>query len=157
MGAHEQQSRTDEWYTPKWVFEAMPFRFDLDPADAKGGTHSPAKHRFTIDDDGLSQDWFGFVWLNPPFGRRNEVRPWLERMVKHDNGIALLPNRTACEWWQYAASNASLLLFHAGKIRFERAGEAMPSPGFGNVFMSFGELGRFYLDRSKLQGLKLTR
>jgi hypothetical protein len=29
----------------------------------------PAAHHYTIADDDLRQRWFGFTWLNPPFGR----------------------------------------------------------------------------------------
>lgn len=161
MGAHETPTRTDEWYTPASVFEALGVRFDLDPC---GHAESPAtlycdavignlyNH---IDCDGLWADWHGHVWLNPPFGKRNAVLPWLEKMVAHNDGIALLPNRTAAPWWQYVAGEADLILFHAGKIKFERGdGGVSESPGFGNTFMAFGQEMRDRLFFSELKGLR---
>ena len=158
MGAHESISKTDEWFTPAWVFELLQLPFDLDPC---GHAKSPATNFcdniFTLRSgcDGLTMSWYGHVWLNPPFGGRNAVLPWLEKMVAHGDGIALLPNRTACPWWQYVADEADLILFHAGKIRFERGnGSSSQSPGFGNTFMAFGEEMCDRLFSSDLKGLR---
>lgn len=154
MAAHEFSSRADEWYTPASVFEALGVRFDLDPCCA---LNSPAQS-WCLDfcfSGGLELDWTGHVWLNPPFGGRNAVLPWLEKMVAHNNGIALLPNRTGAPWWQYVAAEADLILFHAGKIKFERGdGESSQSPGFGNTFMAFGEKMCAQLFFSDLKGLR---
>ena len=162
MGSHETTSRTDEWYTPAWVFKAfgLPgrFCFDLDPCC---NVNSPARDfcKVIVTErsgyDGLTLDWQGHVWLNPPFGGRNAVLPWLEKMVAHNDGIALLPNRTGSPWWQYVAEEADLILFHAGKIKFERGdGGLSQSPGFGNTFMAFGEEMQDRLFFSNLKGLR---
>lgn len=42
---------------------------------------STAGRHFTIEDDGLSCEWHGRVWCNPPFGR--EAVKWLRRMIAH--------------------------------------------------------------------------
>lgn len=154
MAAHERASRTDQWYTPAWVFAALSARFDLDPCAGPGcpSLDWVSGAYFIL---GLDSPWRGHVWLNPPFGGRNAVLPWLEKMVEHGDGIALLPNRTACPWWQYVADEADLILFHAGKIKFERGdGEVSQSPGFGNTFMAFGKEMRDTLFFSGLRGLR---
>ena len=154
MASHETTSRTDEWYTPAWVFKALRVQFDLDPCCAD---ESPAFDWCTNREytEGLELEWYGHVWLNPPFGGRNEVLPWLEKMVAHNDGIALLPNRTGSPWWQYVAYEADLILFHAGKIKFERGdGGLSQSPGFGNTFMAFGEEMQDRLFFSALKGLR---
>lgn len=78
---------SDDCYTPRWVFDAMGLEFDLDVAAPPGGPwHVPAARYFTATDDGLSQDWDGLVWCNPPysgFGR------WADRFATHDR-IALM-------------------------------------------------------------------
>ena len=38
--------------------------------------------------------WAGFVWMNAPFGARNGLEPWLAKFFAHNNGIALVPDRT---------------------------------------------------------------
>ena len=52
-------SNTNEWATPQKVFDELDaeFHFDLDPCS----THENAKceRHFTIEDDGLAQDWGG--------------------------------------------------------------------------------------------------
>ena len=51
---HEQTS--DDYYTPPWVFEQMNIEFDIDVASPPGGIDwIPAKHYFTMQEDGLAQ------------------------------------------------------------------------------------------------------
>jgi hypothetical protein len=51
---------------------------DLDPAsNALAQSWIKAGNFFTIEDDGLKQQWFGRVWCNPPYGRT--VNLWLEK------------------------------------------------------------------------------
>ena len=89
-----QTSDTDERYTPRWVFDALAARFDLDPAAAPGGANVPADKYYTADDDGLSRPWVGLVWLNPPF---SNMPPWVDRWLAHHNGCLLFP-WTDSEW-----------------------------------------------------------
>ena len=86
----------------------------LDHWDMRTGRN--AKH-LNVNDDGLSQPWHGRVWCNPPFGR--EAVKWLNRMVQHGNGIALVPARTetamfyTCVW-----GAADAVLFIKGRPHF---------------------------------------
>lgn len=90
-----QPRDTDERYTPKWVFDAMAVRFDLDPAAPEGGAPNvPADRHYSAVDDGLAQPWDGLVWLNPPF---SNMRPWVDRWIAHANGCLLFP-WTDSEW-----------------------------------------------------------
>ena len=86
----EESAITDETYTPPWLFEALGIQFDLDvasPVEALNWT-IPAIHRYTIEDDALSQPWYGKVWMNPPYSKPT---PWVDRFIEHNNGVALLP------------------------------------------------------------------
>lgn len=157
MAAHERNGLTDEWYTPAWIFEALDVTFDLDPCAAPDSI-APAfqwsSHR--LFGDGLKSRWFGSVWLNPPYGGRNGIRPWLERLVDHGDGIALVPNRTGADWWQDFAERADCLLFVRGKIKFLRPdGTEGASPGYGNVLMAYGRRMRMALWNSKIRGLRV--
>ncbi len=97
-----QARDTDERYTPKWVFDAMATRFDLDPAAPKGGAPNvPADRHYCAEDDGLAQAWDGLVWLNPPF---SNMRPWVDRWIAHANGCLLFP-WTDSEWHRYLLDN----------------------------------------------------
>ena len=107
---------TSEWFTPSYIFDALGEIFDLDvSAPPNGGPHVPAQAWFTKRDDGLTAPWRGIVWMNPPFGGRNGLVPWLSRFFQHGNGIALTPDRTSAPWWQAANRRADATLFIAGK------------------------------------------
>jgi hypothetical protein len=80
---------SDEQYTPKWIFEALNVEFDLDVCAPEGGVdYIPAKKHYSVADDSLSQNWEGFVWMNPPF---SEGKIWHEKFFAHGNGIVLCP------------------------------------------------------------------
>lgn len=131
---------SDEWYTPARVFHALGTVFDLDVAAPAGGApHVPCRRYLTKADDGLTAPWSGFVWMNPPFGGRNGLAPWLDRFFSHGNGIALTPDRTSAPWWQDAAAHAEAILFTRGKIQFERPdGSVGKSPGAGTTLWAIG-------------------
>lgn len=78
----------DEWYTPKWIFDALGLEFNMDVCSPINTLHStvPAKQRFNIKTNGLAQEWSGLVWCNPPY---SDPEPWADKMIKHNNGIFL--------------------------------------------------------------------
>ena len=85
-----QGARTsDDYWTPKWIFDALGVEFDLDVAcPPDGPPHTPAKAWYTQETDGLASPWFGNVWMNPPYSK---TTPWVHKFIEHGNGIALLP------------------------------------------------------------------
>ena len=143
MALHEQcVGATDEWYTPKHVFDAMGCRFDLDVS-------APVDRRFVsvptsrwLTSDSLSQDWQGFIWMNPPFGARNGITPWLDKFFAHGNGVALTPDRTSAPWWQEYAAKADAILFVSPKLKFIGVdGKPGNSPAQGTTLMAAGSRG----------------
>jgi len=150
----------DEWYTPSWMFRAIAVEFDLDPCSPGVPPSSvPAKRHLTKADNGLTADWSGSVWLNPPFSSK---RAWYERMVTHGTGIALMPARTETLDLQTYMSAADGLLFLRGRIYFERGsrpggngtGGVITTPPFGIVLCAYGEPMAQALFNSKLLGMR---
>jgi hypothetical protein len=137
MGYWDTPGRSDEWYTPPQVFDALGCRFDLDVAPARmGKAHVPANDGLT--GCGLTDPWHGFVWMNPPFGGRNGIKPWLDRFFDHGNGIALAPDRTSAPWFWKAWERADRVLF-TRKIRFLRPdGTEGVSPSNGTALFAVG-------------------
>ena len=85
----QHQETSNDHYTPKWVFDLLNVEFDIAVASPPGGVPwIPAKKYFTQFDDGLTQNWEGFIWCNPPY---SNVQPWVDKMKQHRNGIMLLP------------------------------------------------------------------
>lgn len=142
---HAHPGRSDEHYTPPEVFAALGVAFDLDPCQPEEGRaflSVPCRQFYTPLDDGLRQPWRGFVWLNPPFGGRNGVVPWLERLVEHGNGIALVNALTSSGWFHRFAPLADAMLFPRGKTQFIRPdGTRGASPANGVALLAFGESG----------------
>lgn len=152
MGYWDTPGRSDEWYTPPAVFDALGCRFDLDAAPARHVTKSHVPAAEIVVGDGLAADWDGFVWLNPPFGGRNGIAPWLDRFFDHGNGIALTPDRTSAPWFWNAWERADLVLF-TRKIRFLRPdGTEGVSPSNGTALWAVGDRGCDAIRRASVAG-----
>lgn len=153
MAYWENSGKSDEWYTPAYVFDALGERFDLDVAAPEDFslTHVPANE--WLFDDGLDHPWWGFVWMNPPFGGRNALDPWMGRFFAHGNGIALTPDRTSAPWFWSSWRRADRVLF-TRKIRFLRPdGSEGVSPSTGTCLWAAGDRAVVALERAARAGL----
>ena len=90
------KNTTVEWLTPPELVIKLG-EFDLDPCSPINPPFLHAKNNFTKLDDGLSKEWFGRVYLNPPYGRGMEL--WMEKLKHHGNGIALIYARTETKYF----------------------------------------------------------
>lgn len=145
VNTHQQRYGSKfEWLTPPWVFEALGVEFDLDPCSPMDrSTFVPARHVFTQNDDGLAKDWFGCVWMNPPFGTANGVHAWLHRFFSHGNGIGIIRADTSTSWWHQYVSQSSAVIFPKGRVRYinNNPGQekAKGGPGFASAIFSAGQ------------------
>lgn len=155
MSVHNQcVGATDEWYTPKYVFDALDCSFDVDVASPGQSVTPWIPANNFVQSCSLSTKWDGFAWMNPPFGGRNGLVPWLTKFFEHGNGIALTPDRTSAPWWQQFAPRADLVLFTAGKIKFIGVdGKPGASPADGTSLMAAGSRGANALRRAATCGL----
>lgn len=120
MGSHERaiEGETNEWLTPPHILEALG-PFDLDPCAPVVRPWEIADAHYTIEDDGLSQPWHGFVWVNPPYGPH--AGAWLEHAAAHGNGLALIFARTETKAWRdHIWARAEAVGFLHGRLRFFR-------------------------------------
>ncbi len=141
MGGALLTGTTVEWWTPPQVFTALRLAFDLDPCAPPGGVPwIPAERHLSIADDGLSAEWEGRVWLNPPYGR--ETGQWVDRLIEHDDGVALVFARVDTAWGQRACRAAHAICFVAGRLSFvdgnarQRRGHNAAAP---SMLLGFGE------------------
>lgn len=113
---HSAKAKSTTYLTPIELIRSLG-RFNLDPCTPPSMPWKTAKKRFTEADDGLSEEWFGRVWLNPPYGR--EADDWLHRLAYHGNGIALTFARTeTASWFRNVWPKADALLFLQGRLHF---------------------------------------
>ena len=127
-------------------------KFDLDPCSPIEAPFLHAKNNFTISDDGLSKDWFGRVYLNPPYGRGMEL--WIEKLKFHGNGIALIFARTETKcFFEHIWNDADAILFVKGRIRFYHiSGIQAGTPGAPSVFIAYGTENALALKNSGIEG-----
>ena len=154
MSRWEAPGKSDEWYTPKDIFDALDVRFDVDVAAPADRTYCHVPANEFITKDSLRCEWNGFVWMNPPFGGRNGVIPWLDKIHRHGNGIALVPDRTSAPWFQNAARECDMVMFLAGKPKFLRPdGSAGKQPSNGIALLAYGGLAKIALDNAERNDL----
>lgn len=139
FGLDRPAPTSDDYYTPRWVFDAMGIDFDLDVAAPPGGVEwVPAARHFTMADDGLSQPWVGRVWMNPPYGN---VDPWWDRFAAHGQGVALLP--TAKSLWfdrVWRDADAVVVPQGGGEMFFVKPGRDKPLRiWFPVILAAFGD------------------
>jgi len=122
---HEStNNESKEWYTPKYIFDALGLTFDLDPC-SPGATivpWVPARRHITIAENGRNAPWHGSVWMNPPYG--SDTPKWMEHLAVHGNGIALVFSRTDVKWFHSYIPKADAICFIKGRVQFVRASEA---------------------------------
>jgi phage N-6-adenine-methyltransferase len=105
----------DTWLTPRYILDHLG-KFDLDPCAASGNPEWCAQNFYTKTVDGLSIDWYGRVFMNPPF---SNTAPWIRRHAEHGNGISLVPASVESRVWReivWKQAHAILLLH--GRTRF---------------------------------------
>lgn len=133
--AHESQNaKSVDWYTPSWIFEDLGIQFNLDPCHPKERLPwVPVNKHYSIEDDGLSQEWVGNIWCNPPYGK--ETPKWLEKMHIHRHGIALVFARTDCKWFHQYVSKADAILFLKSRVKFVDGNGVTGGSGAGSGSM----------------------
>ena len=138
-GFEKSVNTTDEWYTPREIINALG-QFDLDPCAPVIPLWQTASVMYNKNDNGLSKQWAGRVWLNPPYSRPL-IEQFVKRLAEHGDGIALLFNRCDTAMWQDVIfEKATAVKFLRNRIRFYRPdGSRGDSPGCGSVLIAFGE------------------
>jgi phage N-6-adenine-methyltransferase len=142
-----------EWYTPVEHIELarqVLGEIDLDPATCEfAQSRVRARTYYTLEDDGLAQDWAGRIWLNPPYSQPTIVH-FVEKLVASflsgavSEAILLTSNYTDTAWFHHAESACSAICFTRGRIRFEDETSAIAAPVNGHSFFYYGtNLGRF--------------
>lgn len=163
------KSGSDEHGTPQALFDKLDeeFHFDLDvcataPHEVPGivglgetaldppFTENPSNTvlhpgnakcpiYFTKDDDALTQEWFGTVWMNPPY-TKGQVGVWIKKLVyemlagRITRGVALVAARPDTQWFRTAVSYACEVRFLAGRLTFQGSTDAAPFPSAVLVF-----------------------
>lgn len=129
-------SKSNEWATPQSFFDKLneEFGFTLDPCC----THENAKceHHYTIEEDGLSQNWGGqVVFCNPPYGR--DLPKWVKKChdeSRHATIVMLIPARTDTSYFHDFIYHKAEIRFIRGRLKFGEGKNSAPFPSMVVVY-----------------------
>jgi hypothetical protein len=141
----------DQWLTPPPLIEALG-EFDLDPCAPIERPWEIAKNHFTAEDNGLVKEWFGRVWLNPPYGTFTKY--WIKKAAKHGNCIALIFNRSDTKLFhEYVFPNAYAILHLKGRVRFHHLnGNQAYTSTAPSILVAFNHTNADVLQNCELEG-----
>lgn len=145
-------SRSDEWGTPKWLFDRLndSFDFTLDPCANPYRLLLPVgttKRNISLAEDGLLADWTNErVFINPPYskvGGKSQAGLWCSKLASErvQLGVVLIPARTdTLMWHECVFRYAESVLFLRGRLKFD--GSSNNSAPFPSAIAFFGAIGR---------------
>tara|TARA_R110000868_G_scaffold248075_8_gene504439 strand:- start:1678 stop:2073 length:396 start_codon:yes stop_codon:yes gene_type:complete len=123
------------WATPQDFFDKYNkvYNFTLDVCATKD--NAKCSSYFTKEQDGLSQEWVGTCWMNPPYGR--EISLWMkkayESSLKGATIVCLVPSRTDTKWWHNYAVHGKIE-FIKGRLKFGNSKNSAPFPSAVIIF-----------------------
>lgn len=112
-----------ERYTPSYIIEAareVMGSIDLDPCSCKiANTVVKAERFFSIQEDGLKQEWSGNIWLNPPYSNP-ETQNFINKLLESNcsQACVLVNNATETAWFQRLLSSCDAVCFVNHRIAF---------------------------------------
>jgi phage N-6-adenine-methyltransferase len=128
-------SKTDLWATPQEFFDKYDkiFNFEVDVCATK--ENAKCDKFFTQEDDGLSQEWEGVCWMNPPYGR--DIGKWMKKAYESSlegaTVVCLVPSRTDTKWWHDYSMKGDIE-FIKGRLKFGGSKNSAPFPSAVVVF-----------------------
>lgn len=137
----------EEWYTPSKYIESakkVMGSIDLDPASCIAAQKIVAAKRFyTKEDDGLSQHWYGNIWINPPYVN-HKITAFVDKLeldaANISQFISLTNNATETKWGQKLIGISNAICFPSSRVKFlDEALNPIGAPLQGQMICYKGE------------------
>jgi|ERR1022692_871851 ParB family chromosome partitioning protein len=146
------KQKSNEWYTPARYVDAareVMGGIDLDPASCVMANQVvKAKRYYTKEDNGLEQEWYGRMWLNPPYGHTqggiamSHQKAFAHKLLREyqsgnvEQAVLLSLGNPNSVWFQPFFD--FILCFYCGHIDFYRPDGSTSSFGFPLAFVYLG-------------------
>jgi phage N-6-adenine-methyltransferase len=128
-------SVTDLWSTPQDLFDKLYAKYNFTCDVCATPENAKCANYFTIDQDGLKQNWGGCCWMNPPYGR--EIGKWMKKAYESSlvgaTVVCLVPARTDTAWWHDYAMKGEIE-FLRGRLKFGGHKNSAPFPSAIVIF-----------------------
>ena len=134
-------SKDTSWTTPDDFYAELnkEFRFTLDPCATS--ENAKCDKFYTIEDDGLKQDWSGeTVFCNPPYGKG--ISEWVEKCYTEGQKrgttvVLLIPARVDTKYaHEFIHDKATDVRFVKGRLKFGEGKNSAPFPSMVVVYKS---------------------
>jgi len=129
-------SESHVWETPCEVFRKYDDRFNFTLDACALPENAKCLRYFSPEDDGLTQEWRGVVWCNPPYGR-NILPRWIKKGYQSACSgatvVMLLPANTDTKWFHDFCIRGEVC-FLQGRIRFSESKNTAPFASMIVVF-----------------------
>jgi phage N-6-adenine-methyltransferase len=128
-------SKTDLWATPQEFFDKYNALYGFNLDVCANQDNAKCSNFFSIEDNGLEQEWRGSCWMNPPYGR--EIIHWMRKAYESSlcgaTVVCLVPARTDTKWWHEYAMKGDIE-FIKGRLKFGNSKNSAPFPSAVIVF-----------------------
>jgi phage N-6-adenine-methyltransferase len=128
-------SKTDLWATPQEFFDKYNALYGFNLDVCANQDNAKCSNFFSIEDNGLEQEWRGSCWMNPPYGR--EIIHWIRKAYESSlcgaTVVCLVPARTDTKWWHEYAMKGDIE-FIKGRLKFGNSKNSAPFPSAVIVF-----------------------
>ncbi len=135
-------SNSEEWRTPDNLYDRLTseFHFDLDVAASR--ENSKCYLYYHKGNSGLTNEWSGNIWCNPPYGR--SIGLWVKKASEEIAAgrspviVMLLPARTDTRWFHDYIYNSPRveIRFLKGRLKFSNSKDNAPFPSMLVIFRS---------------------
>ena len=128
-------SNTDLWSTPRDFFDDYNAIYHFDVDVCATAENALCAKFYSPEDNGLSKEWHGVCWMNPPYGR--EIGKWMNKAYESSlhgaTVVCLVPARTDTAWWHDYAMKGNIE-FIRGRLKFGSSKNSAPFPSAVVVF-----------------------
>jgi phage N-6-adenine-methyltransferase len=136
-------SKTDMHSTPQDLFNTLDSFHSFETDVCASEENHKCEDYYTAEQDGLSMEWRGSCWMNPPYGR--EIGKWMKKAYESSlEGavvVCLVPSRTDTAWWHDYAMKGKIE-FIRGRLKFGNAKNNAPFPSVIVVFNAAEKRGK---------------
>jgi phage N-6-adenine-methyltransferase len=129
------RSDSDEWETPRWLFDKLDKEFDFFMDAAASGDNKLCQVYCDKFLSALDRDWCKRTFLNPPYSQISAfIKKAYEESQKGATVVCLIPSRTDTVYWHSYVMKAIEIRFIKGRLKFSGSKNGAPFPSCIVIF-----------------------